>query len=359
MNRPYKISAFIFLIFFGLNLLVTSKSFANECTWDRVRFEMEQDQFIFIGNLDHRVAISKRSLESNPNLKSLIERSRRDRSFFFDIDVDRSSCNFVKRTNRWRVFQINANSFDVLGQSSQRNRDCVECISLTNPPILFELPNLPGLEEIFAGVLGIDYEKADNFRWRIVDILERMDPAKLNANSLAFPIILFYELHELGLNQITGQQLEFIASLFEGEVSSSEIEFLQLLANDVETLSFERNRRNKLEVKINFLNRSAMQITSDDIPIDDPAQRQMIEDHLQEVTIDHGARIIYDSYDSEKLTAQVELNGIEVVGRVPLVGRIRVSPENLDVDLNDISPAKIRIRFRKVISVRRTFDIDY
>lgn len=357
------------LILAMCTILISTSIYAESCRLSDVRISYVYDgkdqagnSVAYIGFKNFETAAGvyfdkdKMNSENQELFNFLMDQSKSKKNFF-DIKFSGYACAMIKINKTKNTQYFFAPEVEGFARSSgEINPNCDRSYNAT--PTMFMLPTMEEFDDILSHVAGFNKSQVKEFQDGMLEMFLNMNPQRPQANTIALPVILFEKLSLLGLKKISNDQMKYLISTFEDDLSTDELNLLDDIISQIRNINFSKDKKGNTVVRIETF-RGDIQLNAQDIPTENKEQKKILEETLHHLKINNGAKIVYHETDKNVgLKKEIEVRGIDVVGDFPVIGRVKISPREASIDLtNDDVPAEVKVKFKKGISLYWTFDI--
>lgn len=372
------------ILFLSLVLTYSLPIFSDECPLKRARvnYSLRENnlKYYWVGNLDRQIIVSIPDRESNSQLAKNLQASDADTSVFLNLQLDNRICNQLRTVPRGLFLPTDyVKKISLAPNKSAESTNAMMCTTLVNAPLAMTLPSISEMRKILDKAAGLSSEKVEMTANMIVHLFERMNTKTINANGVIFMISLFRAFDLLGLEKINHDQLEYLTATFKEKLEPNEFQLLEKIMAQVDSISFSRNKAGNLKVSLNSVGGKTITLNGKDIPTHDEATQKTLEKYFNKIEIANGTSMEFNDskvqinplkdkkdagmsafeINSISKPSTVTINGIRIAGQFPIIGGISVNPKKLDVDIDQKTPVKASVGFKKgFINLSYTFDLN-
>lgn len=354
------------ILTFTMLTLVFVQNVHGECRLNnmRVNYIANSDKGTFVGfeNLEDKVGLYFEKDVSDPkslDLLAFLKRASKSKNHYFDVALEDYACDRIEQNKGESISYFSANTA-LTYASSDDDFGCLCNITNSSTPTMFMLPTMNEMDLILRKMTGLSDAQVNNFKVGMLQMFKDMNPQRPEANSIALPLILIEKLKLLGVKKVTNEQLSYLVGIFSDHLNPDELGLLEDIIDQVKEIEFSEDAKGNTVAKLHTY-QNDIRITAQDIPTENAAQKEILEETLHHATIENGAKLVYTESDGERgLEKEVDIRGIEILGTFPVIGKLKVSPRRAKIDLTDDDvPARVKVKMKKGISLYWTFDIKY
>lgn len=316
-----------------------------------------QTKYYELSNLGRVITIPIKDEDDQQELSKALLKSEENKDLFINLTILNELCDPKTHLPTFIGELMPANYIQSIAFVNPKGVDCIECTQFKNLPISLNLPASESeLEKLLAISAGLNPKKVKQVTSMIRNMFDRMNFQKTGANNLVFVFGLFKALEFLDVKSINHDQLEYLTSAFGKELDPTQLASLRYSIRDIKELTFSRESNEKSSVKLTTLSGENIHLKGKDLPTSDKDTHKKMETYFEDINIVNNASLTFevsshlgDDLDNQAFIAssKVNLSGIKIIGKYPILGAIWITPSTLEINIDDKTPVKAKVSFKK------------